>query len=60
MGGGKGAPAKPFVEKLTSDDDMVTASGRVGQDIYRVQDGKITDHWDTLGGFTGGPPAQKK
>jgi predicted SnoaL-like aldol condensation-catalyzing enzyme len=56
MGGGGAGPKKAFVEKITADDDMVTAQGRVGQDIYRVKDGKITDHWDTLGGFTGGGP----
>ena len=47
-------PGPKMVQKITADDNMVTVRGRLGQDIFRVQNGKITDHWDTLGGFTGG------
>jgi len=46
-------PGPRMVQKITADDNMVTIRGRLGQDIFRVQNGKITDHWDTLGGFTG-------
>ncbi|MFT3907466.1 MAG: hypothetical protein QM718_14310 [Steroidobacteraceae bacterium] len=43
-----------LVEQITANDAMVTIKGKLGQDIFRVEKGKITDHWDTLGGFTGG------
>jgi len=49
-----------IVQKISADDNMVTVQGRLGQDIFRVENGKITDHWDTLGGFAGpsnGAPA---
>lgn len=45
--------SQKIVQKISADDDMVTVQGRLGQDIYRVRNGKITDHWDTLGGFAG-------
>lgn len=28
------------------DDDMVTLNTKVGIDIFRVKDGRITDHWE--------------
>ena len=39
---------KKLVAELVVNDDMVTYNGRRGQDIFRVVNGKITDHWDTL------------
>ncbi len=46
-----GHPA--LVQKLTADDDMVTVQGFLGQDIFRVENGKMTDHWDSLGSNPG-------
>lgn len=60
MAGTPGSKDK-LVETLTANDEMVTYRGRKGQDILRVVNGKITDHWDTLqaqgAGGAGGPPA---
>ena len=38
----------PLVQKITADDDIVTVQGLLGQDIFRVEHGKMTDHRDTL------------
>jgi predicted SnoaL-like aldol condensation-catalyzing enzyme len=46
-----GAPQ--LVQKVTADDDIVTVQGLLGQDIFRVEHGQITDHWDTLGSTPG-------
>lgn len=67
---GNGAPpGRKIAETLVANDEMVTIDGRIGQDIYRVVDGKIVEHWDTIhqgagsplnaktaGTGTGGPP----
>lgn len=52
MGGGGTGAKKAFVEQLNADDEMVVVLGRVGQDLYRVVDGKITDHWNINVGST--------
>jgi len=31
---------------LVADGDLVTLYSRIGADIFRVKDGRITDHWD--------------
>lgn len=42
-----GAPAgAPLKDNIRANDDMVINYGAVGADIFRVQNGKITDHWD--------------
>ena len=43
----------PLVQKISADDDIVTVQGLLGQDIFRVERGKMTDHWDTLGSVPG-------
>ena len=43
----------PLVQKITADDDMVTVQGLLGQDIFRVEHGKMTDHWDSIGSTPG-------
>ncbi|MGC3982917.1 MAG: hypothetical protein QM808_16825 [Steroidobacteraceae bacterium] len=47
MAGTPGDKAK-LVEIMVVNDEMVTYHGRKGQDIFRVVNGKITDHWDTI------------
>lgn len=54
MSTGVGAK-QAFVEKLNADDEMVVVVGRVGQDLYRVVNGKITDHWN-INVDSGAPP----
>lgn len=40
-------PDRPFsITKAVGDEDMVTMQTAVGIDVYRLKDGKITDHWD--------------
>jgi len=43
----------PLVQKITADDDIVTVQGLLGQDIFRVEHGKMTDHWDSIGSTPG-------
>jgi len=38
-------PQKPL-PVLVADGDLVTLYSRIGADIFRVKDGRITDHWD--------------
>ena len=40
------APPQKALPTLVADGDMVTLYSRIGADIFRVQNGKITDHWD--------------
>ncbi len=47
MAGTPGDKSK-LVEIMVVNDEIVTYHGRKGQDILRVVNGKITDHWDTI------------
>jgi predicted SnoaL-like aldol condensation-catalyzing enzyme len=49
-----------LVEIMVVNDELVTYNGRKGQDIFRVANGKITDHWDTIHQGAGGSPAAAK
>jgi len=40
------APTRRLAGVLVADDDHVTMYGGIGADIFRVENGKITDHWD--------------
>lgn len=60
----RATPERPFtITKAVADEDMVTMQTSVGIDLYRVKDGKITDHWDGSAEFdfinTVGPNAAK-
>ncbi len=56
-----------MVEEIYANANMVTISGKVGRDLFMVEDGKIIAHWDTMqvgrgpaasGGPPPGPPPQ--
>lgn len=53
-----GAPAAGFPTMATVDDDMVTMYSP-GVDVFRVVDGKITDHWDASPAAAISLPAEK-
>jgi predicted SnoaL-like aldol condensation-catalyzing enzyme len=45
-GGLKPKNGMVIAEVLVADQDMVTMYGQLGADVFRVKNGKITDHWD--------------
>jgi len=48
----------PMVQRVKVSGSMVTYSGRRGTEIFRVDDGKIQEHWETLMGvMQSGPGA---